>query len=355
MHAKNILLILTGGTICSFANANGEQAANTKKAQTLIVENFRKGNSPYKSEGCVRFTSVSPLNVLSENLTPAHWNVLIRALKSYDFSQYDGIVILHGTDTLAYTASLLSLLLGGLSIPVILVSSQLGLDNPDANGNANFRAAVELIVNGIAPNVYAVYRNEENGGKETNRTLYLHYGAHLLQCANRSDSFYSADMTAIDPENASCAGVAAKPDKPLLFDSRFDGLCAKVLKIQPYVGLDYSSFSLNGVDAVVHGCYHSCTVATDTALTKTDGKDFSILQFLARCQAQIPPVPLFLEPYEKTTYETTGDALRSGILPIRGLTSEMAYVKTLVGCSMGFCGAELYAFIESDLNREHLG
>ena len=130
MAQKNILLILTGGTICSFSNSNREQSADTKKAQTVIVENFRKSTSVYSSEDCVAFNPISPLNMLSENMNINSWNTLINSLKEQNFSSCDGVIILHGTDTLAYTASLLSLLLAGITVPVIMVSSQLAPYKP---------------------------------------------------------------------------------------------------------------------------------------------------------------------------------------------------------------------------------
>lgn len=343
MKTTKILLILTGGTICSFANQRGEQASDTNRARTLIVENFRNGNSPFCSEKAVEFTAVSPLDVLSENMTVCHWNTLIQAMRSYDYSAYDGVIILHGTDTLAYTASLLSMLLSGLPIPVIMVSSQLAVYDPRANGNANFRAAVELIVNKTAPNVYAVYRNEEPCGE----TMYIHYASRLLQCANHSDNFYSSTMTPISMENAVFDGTKSS-GTPLIYDSRLNNLSARILKIQPYVGLDYSSFCLKGISAILHGTYHSSTMATDPLSVN------SIMYLKEICQNQEPPVPLFIEPYIRTTYESTGDALRGGILPIEGLTSETAYAKTLIGCSMGMTDEELYSFIKNDINNEHI-
>ena len=63
----NILLALTGGTICSFADSIGERSSKTEKAQALIVENFRKSNSLYKSEDKVKFTPCFLLDILSEN------------------------------------------------------------------------------------------------------------------------------------------------------------------------------------------------------------------------------------------------------------------------------------------------
>lgn len=351
MNPKKILLILTGGTICSFPTENGEHASDTKKAQTVIVNNFRNSDSEYRDEECVQFTPVSPLDVLSENMTPHHWNVLIRAMRSYDFTQYDGVIILHGTDTLAYTASLLSLVLSGLSVPVILVSSQLAPYHPDANGNANFKAAVELIVNGIRPNVYAVYRNEEADGK---KNMYVHYAAHLMQCASRSNNFYSKDMTPVSSDCAVFEGIRSPGDAALLKDEKFSLCAAKVLKIVPYVGLDYSAFLLDHVEAVVHGAYHSGTVATAPNLEGADCSTHSIMHLKKACEDHIPPIPLFIEPCDQTVYQTTGDALRSGILPIRDLSSEMAYIKVLVGISQGLRGEALYRYIQTNVNNEHL-
>ena len=173
---KKILIILTGGTICSFLNEKGEQHSDTQKAEALIVHNFRNGQSKYRSESDVIFHTEKPLDVLSENMTVEMWQTLSDKIKTYDFSLYDGVIILHGTDTLAYTSSFLSILLAGIKIPVFMVSSQLPLYNENANGNANFRCAVEKIVEGITPNIYVVYRNDDTAEK----TMYIHLASRLL-------------------------------------------------------------------------------------------------------------------------------------------------------------------------------
>lgn len=354
MNAKKILLILTGGTICSFTTEKGEQATDVARAKALIVQTFRESDSPYRAEECTEFSVVSPLDILSENMTVLHWNTLIKEMRSYDFSLYDGVIILHGTDTLAYTAAMLSIVLSGLHIPVILVSSQLTLANHKANGPANFKAAVELIVNGIQPNVYVTYRNQEGFGRAATQTMYVHYAAHLLQCANRSSNFYSCDMTPISTENAVFEGTKSLGDQPLLHDPHFNGLFASVLKIDPYVGLDYSKLSLLGIDAIIHGTYHSSTVETNPNIKDVACDHYSIIHLKKMCDSHTPPISLFIEPYEQTTYESTGDALRAGIMPIKDLTSEVAYVKTLIGCSLGYRGSALLDYLNSNVNNEHL-
>ena len=330
MAKGKILLVLTGGTICSFDRGDGECAADTHRAEALIVRNYQKNYGER-----VQFDPRFPLDLLSENMTVTDWNTLKDAFRSYDFSDYDGIILLHGTDTLAYTASLLSLLLWGVKIPVLLVSAQLPLTSEQTNGNENFRAAVELIEQGLTPSVYAVYRNSDG-------VTYLHLGAHLRQCTNHSDDFFSTDMMPL-PVEKNPFSLPEQNGDPLLYTC--EELTPSVLRIEPYVGLDYAHFSLDGVRAVLHGTYHSCTVAT-----APDGSA-SLRSLLERCREK--QIPVFLSPCDEHayTYETTGDALRSGAIALSQMTPEMTYVKLLVGLSLSLLGKDL----ENFLKTEHCG
>jgi len=350
---KNILLILTGGTICSVADERtNEQTSDVASAKRLIVENFRRGGSKYKSEDAVVFDIKTPLDILSENMTVVHLNTLISALKGYDLSTYDGVIMLHGTDTLAYTASMLSVLLAGTTVPLILVSSQLPLYEEKSNGNANFRAAVELIAKGIAPNVYAVYRNTERleDGSELCR-MYVHLGSHLLQCAERSDNFYSKDMTEINADCPDYKGVATERENMLLYS--IGELSSCVLYIKPYVGMDYGFYSLDGVRAVLHGVYHSGTACVNP-YNDSDNASHSVLSLRSRCEER--GIAFFVEPCEDKAYkyETTGILLRSGAYHVFDMTSEMTYAKLLLGCALGYEGDRLADFVKSEINGEKI-
>lgn len=332
-----ILLILTGGTICSFVNEVGERASDTAQAEALIVRHFRESDSMFCGEDAVCFDCVRPMDVLSENMTVAHWNTLIETLRAVDLSRYDGVILLHGTDTLAYTASLLSLLLAGVPIPVMLVSAILPIYMPDSNGNQNFRTAVELIAKGISPDIYAVYRNDDG-------ITYLHRAAHLLSCAHESVNFYSADMVdAVGTDTPWSDGGCPKGDMPLY---RIGILTDCVLCITPHIGLNYDCFSLDGVKAVLHGTYHSSTAETQ-----------GLLSLKARCDREEEPIPIFLSHCDRQAYayQSTGDLLRGGVRPSCGMTDEMTYVKLLVGCAMGLSGNALWEYLETEVNREFIG
>lgn len=341
-ECEKILVLLTGGTICSAVNKEGKRFSDAKHVR--IIETFFSGDSPWREN--VQFSVQMPLDILSENMTVRSWNILLEEFRSHvDWNAYRGIIVLHGTDTLAFTSSLLSIVLAGAPIPVMLVSSQLPLYMEGTNGHANFRAAVELIVNGIAPNVYAVYRNSDG-------RIYVHYGAHLLQCRNYSDDFESRTaMTVEDPENAVLTGKAFQTNT--MYIEHFQELSPCVLNMQPYVGLQYDTVSLDGVRAVVHGTFHSESICVERKKGRGMYSSNSLLCLLDRCREE--GIPVFLAPCGRLAYqyESTGDALANGASCISGTTFEMAYVKTLVGCALGYHGEELDVFVNRAVNWEH--
>lgn len=327
---KKILLILTGGTICSFENADGKRDVCAESAKYKIITEFRRSGSPFCD---IDFDTVMPLDTLSENMTLQKWDILLDELRKVERDKYNGIIILHGTDTLAYTASLLSLVMSEKNLPVCLVSSHSPVDCEGTNANINFRTAVELIMGGIKPNVYAVYQN-------SNDRTYLHYGAHLLQCGNYSNDFFSKDMIAVDSIEAVCAeSQAFETDRNPL--SEIKELNSKVLLINPYVGLDYNSVNLSGVSAVVHTTYHSQTVCVE-------GENNSFTDFAKRCKKE--GVSLILTPCDENSYSyvSTASALEKGVIPVSGMTDEMVYAKTVIGCSLGYKGNELTEFLNNN-------
>ena len=335
-NKDKILLILTGGTICSSENSEGKRSSHAEEAKYKIVSAFRESSSPYSD---VEFDYRTPLNILSENMTLDTWNCLLDDLRSIkNINCYKGIILLHGTDTLAYTSSLLSIMLTDLEVPLILVSSQLPIDSEGTNAKANFRAAAELIMNGIAPNVYTVYRNSDG-------ITYLHYGNHLKQCESFSDDFFSKDMQKIpDTENAKLSGRPYPSDAGLL--RKIPALKGGVLTIAPYVGIDYSCYNLQNVSAVIHYTYHSQTVCVE-------GNN-SVVTLAEKCSHE--GIDLFLAPCDSDAYkyETTGKALKSGAFPISSMTHEAAYAKALTGCSLGLKGTELASFIDKEINGEKI-
>ncbi len=336
---ERILIIMTGGTVCSSENSDGERSSDAATAKSRIIVGYEK---VHKCDRRVLFECIMPLDILSENMTLDGWNILLDCLKRIQRDRYKGVIVLHGTDTLAYTSSLLSLLLTDFDIPVLLVSSQLPLTDPETNGHANFEAAAELILNGIEPNVYAVYRNGDGN-------MYLHFGAHLEQCANFSNDFFSRDSRLID-RSFSEKGRRFGSETPLL--SRLDRLKGGVLRIVPYVGIDYEAYDLDRVSAIVHNTYHSESVCVGRSKRTGAVTGSSVLSLARRCREC--GIDLFLAPCDPKAYayESTGDALENGAEPISNMTLEAAYVKTVIGRSLGLRGENLKEFLNTDINGE---
>lgn len=353
---SKILVILTGGTICSEADNNNENQSNAKGASKKIISFFKKSKSPFAD--IVEFDTRSlHEDILSENMTISVWNELLDIFRDKSiWTDYKGVIVLHGTDTLAYTSSFLALVLAGAPIPVCMVSAQLDLSHKETNGFANFNASVELIMNGIAPNVYVVYRNmiDPRNPFDSDGELFVHYGSHVLQCTNYNHNFYSEDAEKIaDKNNEKLKGRAFETNSFLL--DEIGNLSDEVMLIQPYVGLKYSRFDLSGVKAIVHGTYHSDTVCVER---KTPNKsndnytDVSILYLLEK--AKNLNIPVIISPCNKDayTYTSTGDALRNGALGLFGTTLESAYAKAVIGVALELKADELIGFLGESINFE---
>ncbi len=345
---KKILIIFTGGTICSFGDDNNENRdIDINKSSALLLKNFKNSNSMYTN---VEFEEKTVLNVLSENITVSKWNDLLIFLKNINYNQYKGVIIAHGTDNLAYTSCLVALLLSSVKVPVFLVSSNLPLNNENANGNVNFKTSVELICKGISRGVFVVYRNTDNN-------IYLHKASHLRQCENYSDDFDSADakkitnytdiLNYIEEENKNKFNPISLNNINLLINN--------VLQVRPYVGLDYSYINYEmDIYAVVHGLYHSATACVEIDSEDENYTSSSILFLLDKCKKH--DIKLILEPSREgvSLYASMSHVMGSDAISIYGLTSEMVYVKTLLASAMNLSNEEYIEFMKSNICGEFI-
>ena len=134
---KRVLLIYTGGTIGMGRNPK------TGTLEPLDFDHLVKNvhEFSYLNTQIDTYQFNQPID--SSDMTPRFWAQLVRIIsKRYD--DYDGFVILHGTDTMAYTASALSFMLENLTKPVILTGSQLPIGLPRTDGKENLITSIEL-------------------------------------------------------------------------------------------------------------------------------------------------------------------------------------------------------------------
>ena len=107
MNKKRILLICTGGTIASTLKKDGYAPGLTDSDILEYIPSVR--------EFC-DVDTVQVCNIDSTNMTPWHWSLVTKEIKKH-YDDYDGFVILHGTDTMAYTAAALSYMIQNSNKP----------------------------------------------------------------------------------------------------------------------------------------------------------------------------------------------------------------------------------------------
>ena len=164
----SVLLIYTGGTIGMIENpeTGALEAFNFDQLQDNVPElkrfNYRISSYQFNP----------PID--SSDMEPALWAKLVKIIK-YNYDNFDGFVILHGTDTMAYTASALSFMLENLSKPVILTGSQLPIGMLRTDGKENLITSIEIAAakhpdgTAIVPEVCIFFENHLLRGNRTNK------------------------------------------------------------------------------------------------------------------------------------------------------------------------------------------
>ncbi len=145
MEKKKILLLTTGGTIASVPGGEG-------------LEPHRSGVMERELEQLRTYYDISVLDVMcldSSNITPEEWQLIARSVFEHR-EGFDGIVVSHGTDTMAYTASAVTFMLPNIDIPVVFTGSQLPLADMLSDGPDNLRTAFAMAAAGH-PGVFLAF------------------------------------------------------------------------------------------------------------------------------------------------------------------------------------------------------
>ena len=134
---SSILLIYTGGTI-GMKEDPKVQALRPFDFSQILAEVPELGKFAHK----IDTHTFNPL-IDSSDIEPSLWLALVELIEE-KYDDYDGFVILHGTDTMAYSASVLSFMIEGLTKPVVFTGSQLPIGTPRTDGKENLISSVEI-------------------------------------------------------------------------------------------------------------------------------------------------------------------------------------------------------------------
>lgn len=178
---KSILIIYTGGTIgMKIDSASG----------ALVPFNFNQISSEVPELGKFGYRidtiSYSPL-IDSSDVQPSFWQKLAATIEE-NYEKYNGFVILHGTDTMSFSASALSFMLDDLEKPVVFTGSQLPIGRPRTDGKENLISSVEIAA------------ARDGDGKALVPEVCIYFNSSLLR-GNRSTKTSATGFNAFESPN----------------------------------------------------------------------------------------------------------------------------------------------------------
>lgn len=232
---KRILVIATGGTIASTPESDGlaptltgrELAARVPLLDTLCELDF-----------------VQPMNIDSTNMRPRDWLRLASVIRdAYD--RYDGFVILHGTDTMAYTAAALSYLIQGSEKPIVLTGSQQPMANPFTDAKLNLYHSVLYACDEASRDVSVVFGGEVICGTRARKQRTMSFNAFTSM--NYPPVAYVRGEKIV---RAAGSGEAEKIERPPRFYDTLDDRVI-VLKLTPELRPSIFELLAPDYDAVI--------------------------------------------------------------------------------------------------------
>lgn len=309
---KRILVIYTGGTI---------GMVKDKKTGTLLPFDMSKIYEalPVLREFNCELDSYrfDPI-IDSSNMKPDYWIGLVNVIES-NYEKYDSFIVLHGTDTMSYTASALSFMLENLAKPVILTGSQLPLGMIRTDGRENIIGAVEIASNEnlSIPEVCIFFEDRLYRG---NRTTKIN--------AEYFEAFYSGNYPSLAKVGIN---ITYKQhlflQKPTQAFKTYKKLDDNVILIKLFPGIKESYFrtilSMEGLKGVVLETYGSGNAPTEEwfieALKEAIEKGI-IIYNVTQCKAGSVAMG---------HYETSAHLAEIGIISGHDITTESAIAKLM--------------------------
>ncbi|MEG2144938.1 MAG: asparaginase, partial [Oscillospiraceae bacterium] len=323
----NILLLTTGGTIASTAGENG-------LTPTLDGENLIKFVGALDCNVTVK----NILELDSSNIQPEEWQLIAESAFNMR-SGYDGIVITHGTDTMAYTASMLSFMLKNIDLPVVFTGSQLPIAYPLSDAPENLRCALAMASSG-KNGVFVAF----------NRKVFL--GCRTVKV--RTTGFNAFESVNIPPvAEINSDGLIIRDElipKMNGAPQLLKALDNRITLVKLIPGIDPAFFT-----AIANlGCRGIVIEAFGSGGLHFIRRDLvSQLEALVRSGIAVVVCSQCLyERSDMTTYEVGRLALKKGVIPAGDMTSEAAVTKLMWGLGQGLSPMELSALFATSVAGE---
>ena len=309
-----ILLLSTGGTIASKVDYRTGAVTPALTASDL-------NDAVPEIANIANIDAEVLFSEYSENLQPEHWVETAKKIDSVANSDYKGIIIAHGTDTMHYSSTFLSFALSGLKIPVVFVGSQRSSDRPSSDAALNLIAATRLIVETDAKGVYTVMHHNESDD-----TISCHLGTRVRK--NHTSKRSAFETVGNDPaflilnekiiKNSTSEFFTEQSFNPRL------GIDTKVALVKYHPGYEprhIDSIIDLGFKAIIFegtGLGHVGKTMYDAV--KKANQHGLFLGMTSQCiDGRV----------KMTVYESGRDLLEMGIIPLENMIPEVALVKTM--------------------------
>ena len=327
MTKKNILLLTTGGTI---ACAPGSEGLEPQKGQILERELERLRS----------FYDITVKDIIcldSSNITPEQWQLIARSVFE-NKDRFDGIVISHGTDTMAYTASAVTFMLPNISVPVVFTGSQLPLTELLSDGPANLRTAFAMAASGT-PGVFLAFDRKVMLGcravkvRASGFSAFESVNARYAALVSNRGLVVDADVL---PRRTGESKLLSDISKEVFLLKLTPGLNPAIfdmLAAMGYKGIVIEAFGLGGVNVLhrglrgIHRCVEDGVSVVVTTQCLYDSADLQV-------------------------YQVGSKLLELGVIQGRDMTSEAAMTKLMWAIGQGMGQAQVSELFSQNLAGE---
>lgn len=249
---KHILLIATGGTIASSEDGNGLSPALTGEQLARSVPEI---------EGLCELAIMQPMNIDSTNMRPADWLRIAEVIRE-NYDSHDGFVVLHGTDTMSYTAAALSYLVQDSPKPIVLTGSQQPMGNPFTDAKINLYQSLVYAASERSRDVSIVFGGYAIAGTRARKQRTMSFNAfnsinYPVLAYLRQDKIIRSGSVTVSASlaegdctgGATAGGASGTASTPRFYTELNSRVCA--LKLTPGLTPDIFRLLKPDYDAVI--------------------------------------------------------------------------------------------------------